>query len=347
MKRQGRQAEAFCTAPDPDTAAALIFGKPGAPLDEFSETLVRNWQKASKDPLDIKRVSYEDAKQEPGMIVDGLYSASLFGGANLFIATISRETEAAPFLEAVAEIESRGQMPDGRLLVLAGDLTTRSKTRKTFEGAKHATALHFFERTEREFENWVKTWLDTHSVRLEPDALQSLIASLQDDQSLAPSELSKLELFAADRDEPLSRADVANLIALEDQSSHFELVDLALDGRAADVGRLLPKLSLEPVAIPILIGLVNQLKRLSQAHEIASQGVTGPRIGDKLTPRIFERQWAPFERRMQIWHPPRIINLLSRIHEVDAECRQAASPQEALVGQLLLDISRVGQAVRR
>lgn len=347
MKKQGRQAETFCASPDGHTPAALIFGKPGAPIEEFGETLVSNWQKLAPEPLDIRRVSFEDVRQDPESLVDGLYSSSLFGGATLFIATITKDSEAAPFLTAVSEIETRDSLPAGRMLLMAGDLTTRSKLRKAFEAAKRATSLQLFERTQREFENWIKDRLDKDKVSLDAEAFQTLVYLLNDDQSLAPSELQKVALFAADRNEPITKKDITSLIALEDQSSHFEMIDLALDGKVVRLGELLPKLALESVSIPVLIGLINQLKRLLRAHEIAAEGISGPKIGERLTPRIFERQWPAFESRMRTWHTPRIIALLSRIHDVDVACRRASSPQEAIVGQLLLDIARAGAASRR
>lgn len=342
MKRQGRQAESFCKAPDPDCAVALIFGKPGAPLDEHAEILISNWLKSAPEALDLKRISPEEARQEPGAIFDELYSASLFGGASLIQVHIQKESEAAPFLEALKGIEERGELPSGRLLIIAGDLNTRSKLRKTLEDSKVGTALMFFERTAHEFEGWVRDRVKAGKINLEPDAEDLLIQTLLEDQSLAASEIDKLALFADGRDGKVSRADIAELIALEDQSSHFELIDLALDGKAAELAEKLPQIALEAAAIPLLIGLINQLKRLSQAHEIATTGTNGPAIGGKLTPRIFERQWPAFEKRMRIWTPGRVLALMERVSEADAACRRAASPQEAIVARLLLDIAQVG-----
>ena len=144
----------------------------------------------------------------------------------LFIATITKDSEAAPFLTAVSEIETRDSLPAGRMLLMAGDLTTRSKLRKAFEAAKRATSLQLFERTQREFENWIKDRLDKDKVSLDAEAFQTLVYLLNDDQSLAPSELQKVALFAADRNEPITKKDITSLIALEDQSSHFEMIDL-------------------------------------------------------------------------------------------------------------------------
>lgn len=347
MKRQGRQAESFCKAPDPDCGAVLLFGKPGAPIDEFAEILKTNWLRAASEPLDVKRVNPEDAKQDPGSIADELFSASLFGGASLIQTNIQRETEAGPFLDALNTLEERGEMPAGRLLVIAGDLTTRSKLRKTFEGAKHATALMLYERSAQEFEGWVRTRIKEEKIALSPEAEDMLIHILMGDQSLAASELDKLSLFALSKNAPITPAEIKDLIALEDHSSHFELIDLALDGKSGELAERIPQISLETSAIPLLIGLVNQLKRLSIAHEIAASGTHGPAIGQRLTPRIFERQWPNFERRMRNWSPGRIIALLSRIQEADASCRRATSPQEAIVGRLLLDISQLVQPQKR
>lgn len=326
---------------------ALVFGRAGAPLEEHADLLKANWLRQSSEPLDLKRLSPDEAKQEPGSVTDALYSASLFGGSSLILTHIQKESDAAPFLDALKDIEERGELPSGRLLMIAGDLTTRSKLRKTVEASKAATSLQFFERTAREFEQWVRDKIQAEKIPLEPDAEHLLVQSLMDDQSLAASELDKLSLFAAGRGTPVTRAAITELIALEDQSSHFELIDLALDGHAKDLARRLPQIALEASAIPLLIGLLNQLKRLSAAHEIAASGVSGPAIGNKLTPRIFERQWPAFEKRMRTWTPPRVLALINRVADANMACRVAGSPQDAIAARLLIDIAQVAPPQRR
>lgn len=348
MKRQGRQAETFCAAPEGGTYAALVFGKSGAPVSEYADLLARKWRGLSTPPLDLTRMAPEDAKADPGLVMDALFSESLFGGANLLQVSIQKETEARPFLEAIEALETATQPPAGRLLIIAGDLTTKSKLRKTFEDGRRVTSLMLFERSERDFEAWVKSCLRDSGVRLVTDAETALIQTLLEDQSLAASELEKLTLYSLDRDEPLTLGDIQNLIALEDQSSHYELIDLALDGKLKDLASGLDgKFSDGSGGVSVLIGLVNQLKRLLRAHEVADSGVHGSNIGQRLTPRVFDRQWPDFERRMQKWAPERIISLLAHIETVDTACRRAASPQEALVRKLLLDVGQAAQLAGR
>ena len=348
MKRTGRQAENFCSDPAQSVFAALVFGKPGAPVAELSEDLAKNWVKATDPPLDRRRMSPEEAKQDPASILDALCSESLFGGASLLQVSISRETEARPFLDAMNSLADMSEPPTGKLLIVAGDLSPRSRLRKAFEDHKIATSLQIFERSERDFEAWVRQQLADKQVRLEADAEALLLRTLLEDQSLAPGEIEKLSLYAVDSDTPLTTQDIRDLIILEDQSTGFDLVDLALDGKLKDLaGLMADQMKDGSAAIPVLIGLLNQLKRLNRAHEISGDGVHGAKIGERLTPRIFERQWPQFERRMQKWPPDRILTLMALIEETDAKCRTASSPQEALVSRLLLDVAQVASHAGR
>tara|TARA_Y100000052_G_scaffold26871_1_gene32785 strand:- start:47751 stop:48794 length:1044 start_codon:yes stop_codon:yes gene_type:complete len=347
VKRQGRQAEAFCSQPDASINAALIFGKPGAPVSEFAEQLARSWISASAQPLDLVRVPPEDAKNDPDAVAEGLFSPSLFGGASLIQATISRETEARPFLNLLAELEEMSEPPAGRLLIIAGDLGPRSTLRKTVEGLSKAVSLQLFERTDRDFERWVKDALAKAKLLIEADAESLLIQTLLQDQSLAQAEIEKLSIYADDLGRSVTIEDIRSLIVLEDQSSGFDLIDLALDGQRAPLARLLQdQVHDDSAAIPVLIGLVNNLKRLVKAHELSASGVQGKAIGEKLTPRIYERQWPAFERRLSKWAPDRLFALLNRVEEVDVACRQAGSPQDALVRRLLLDVATAAAASR-
>lgn len=349
VKRQGRQAETFSKQPEAGTFGAVIFGRAGAPLSEVGEALAASWKKSTNPPLDILRLSPEAAKEAPERILEGLFSESLFGGASLVMTSIARETEARPFLDALKQIDESSEPPAGRLLVMAGDLSTRSTLRKTVEGLSKSTTLQIFERTERDFENWVKDWLANARLALEAEAEIHLIQTLLEDQSLARTELEKLALYADDLDRKLTVADVKSLVSLEDQSSGFEMVDMALSGQtkplAAQLETQLQDGSTN--AIPVLIGLINQFKRVLRAHEISASGVNGAKIGERLTPRIFERQWPAFERIMGSWPPDRALTMMSRIEEVDVSCRQAASPQEAHVRRLLLEVSAHAERQKR
>lgn len=348
MKRQGRQAESFCNRPEPGVYAALIFGKPGAPIGEFAEQLAANWVRSAEPRLDLKRIPPEEAKAAPELIEEGLFSQSLFGGASLVQTNIARELDARPFLDVLNLLDRDGDPPAGRLLLVAGDLAPKSTIRKTFEGLKNATTLQMFERTDRDFEAWVRDQLGSAKVSCEPEAESLLVHTLLQDQSLARSEIEKLALYADGLGRPVSADDIRSLIVLEDQSSGFDLVDLALDGNQTSLSALLQEQLREAsTAIPILIGLANQVKRLMRAHEISASGVHGMAIGQKLTPRIFDRQWPAFERRMAAWSPERLFALMGRIEEVDTACRRAGTPQEALVRRLLMDVAHVAAARRR
>lgn len=348
MKRQGRQAESFCTRPDSGIYAALIFGKPGAPVSEFAEQLAAQWANAANPKLDLKRVPPEEAKAAPDLIEEGLFSQSLFGGASLIQTNISRELDAKPFLDCLKLLDEGVEPPAGRLLLIAGDLTPRSTIRKTFEAMKTGLALHLFERTDRDFEAWVREQLAEAKLKCEAEAESLLVHTLLQDQSLARTEIEKLALYADGLDRPVNADDVKSLIVLEDQHSGFDLVDLALDGNQKSLSDLLQEqLKEASTAIPILIGLSNQVKRLLRAHELSSSGIQGMAIGQKLTPRIFDRQWPAFERRMASWSPERLFALMGRIEEVDTACRRAGTPQEALARRLLMDVAQVAAIGRR
>ena len=348
VKRQGRQAETFSTSPDDGIYAALIFGKPGAPLSEYADNLAAAWIRRGDPPLERLRVPPEDAKASPDLISEGLFSESLFGGASLVQAGIARETEARPFLDALSLLDESDRPPAGRMLLVAGDLSPRSTLRKTFEAHKKAVALQVYERNDRDFEGWVRDKVRERRLEIDPDAESLLVQTLLRDQSLASVELEKLSLYSDDLGRALSTDDIRDLVVLEDQSSGFDLIDLALDGRSEELSRLLEdQLRDASAAIPILIGLVNQMNRLIRAHEISATGVQGSAIGEKLTPRIFDRQWPAFERRLARWSPQRLFALMAHIEQIDTACRRGGTPQELLVRRLLLEICQAAAASRR
>lgn len=346
MKKQGRQAESYASAPDQTIRYSLAFGRDGAPVDETANALIAGLLKAIRDPVEHLRMDADDLKNDPGALETHLFSPSLFGERKLVDLRITKETEGKPLLELLEA--TKGTAPEGWLVVRCGDLTAKSKLRAAFDKPTDRVLLHLFERSDRDFEAWVLGVLREANVRIEPDAQDALMAVLMKDQALARTELDKLVLSAEARDEPLSRAEIGELIALEDASSHFELIDLALDGNVPVLAtRLETQVHDAAQAIPTLIGLSNQVKRLLAAHQLSSEGITGKAIGDKLKPRVFERQWPAFQSRMSTWSPDRCLALLSRIGELDIASRRASSPQDAFVRKLLLDVAVSAQSGRR
>lgn len=76
---------------------------------------------------------------------------------------------------------------------------------------------------------WIKTTSAALGMRLDDDAVSTLIELLGEDQSMIAHELEKLSLFAAGK--PLSRADIEEMTIPSDEGVVWRLTDLLCEGR--------------------------------------------------------------------------------------------------------------------
>ena len=72
----------------------------------------------------------------------------------------------------------------------------------------------------------------------------------------------------------------------------------------------------------------------------------GGDIGMKLRPPVFKSDWPAFRTLMSLWSPRRLARTLERIFDAEASIKTAGALGDALIRQLILDLSRAAAAAK-
>jgi DNA polymerase-3 subunit delta len=185
--------------------------------------------------------------------------------------------------------------PDVVLLVLAGAWSRQ-------HGGKWSEAIsrigHFVEVREvrvHELPNWLERRLRARGLRADPGAVQLLAERVQGNLLAAAQEVDKLALL--DDGRPLDAARMEQLIAESARYDVFGLVDAALNGKPAQVARMLAGLQAEGEAVPALMGMVTM--ELQRAAALARTKASGGNMAAEFrAQRVWDSKQAAYTRAL-------------------------------------------------
>lgn len=253
------------------------------------------------DPLRVVRVHgavrrAADAEARLAAIVEGVATASLFGGGTLVVVTdvpaLVRSAGATAALVAAV-----GLVAPGNALALLAPAGERGKGGGSVDPVRKAVVAAGGEvRTcrapdQRTFVAWLTGTAAELGVRIEGPAAQELarrVGALEpgsdvDRRELAATavaELRKLQLYRPDR--PATVEDVRAVVVERTPASLFRLVDAVAERRTGEAIGLVER-SFEAVAGPVLVvRLHRRLRDLAIAADLAAAGAKPPAIGEAL-----------------------------------------------------------------
>lgn len=185
--------------------------------------------------------------------------------------------------------------PDVTLLVLAGAWSRQ-------HGGKWSEAIsrvgHFVEVREvraHELPNWLERRLRSRGLRADSGAVQLLAERVQGNLLAAAQEVDKLALL--DDGRPIDAARMEQLIAESARYDVFGLVDATLNGKPAQVARMLAGLQAEGEAVPALMGMVTmELQRAAALAQTKARG--GNLAAEFRAQRVWDSKQAAYTRAL-------------------------------------------------
>lgn len=339
MKASGKSADSFLKSPNPTIWAILIHCEDEGVSADAARALFSAWQRTG--PVERIVLTEDEVSRDPALLFDKLEARSLLGERQVLTLQLSNEKLSKLLLEALDLGETSPGRFDNRLIVSTGLLKSSSKLRKGFEEAMQAASLQMVADTETDLAGLVTDTLKRDHVEIEPDALALFTSGLPGHRRLARAEIDKLALFGMDLGRPISKADIAQLVASDIDHALPALVGAALDGYAGDCLAELDRLEQAGTSsISILRALQREAERLLSAHSLGVRDANG---GMKLRPPVWRDHWPAFRARLGRWPEARLIRLLSRIHNCEADAKQSGAISPATVRQLVSDVLRVAQ----
>ena len=331
MNLSGAKALSFCKKPQKNIRIALIHGADEGVAADAAQTLIESWRKQEGGQLEVHRLLEDEIRRDRAMLQDALAARSLLGEATCLRVNISNDYLSGQ-IDALFEDMAKDRLhPENYLVVLAGQLTKKSKIRKSFESSSQAVTLQLYADDERQIADLARDALATHDVTIEDDALTLFTSELPGDRRLANAEIEKLSLYAVDLGRPVNVDDIGSIAATEQPKGADDASDAALAGnyRAANIAI---DRFLEAGGSPISAMRTLHFRLMRVVSALA---------GEKyLRPPIFDKEKPAFNAMLKDWSPARVSRALTLLYRAELTCKQAGAPSEAILKTVIDRISR-------
>lgn len=204
--------------------------------------------------------------------------------------------------------------PDVTLLVTAGDWSKAHAGKWSDAIARTGAMVVAWPVKPHELPGWIERRLRERGLRADHDAVQRLADRVEGNLLAAAQEIDKLALLADGA--PLDATRMEALVADSARYDVFRLLDAALNGRAAQVPRMLAGMRAEGEAVPALLGMVvRELQATAALARVQARG--GNLAGEFKAQRIWDSKQAMYKRALQRHGAPRWERFVAEAGRVD------------------------------
>ncbi len=349
MKIQPRQIEAFLKKPDPSVRVVLVYGPDNGLMKERVAKLGKTVVDDLNDPFNVAILSGDILTEDPARLSDEANAQSMMGGDRL-IRIENASDKLTVLLKAYLEAPSNQAL----VLVEADNLTPSSSLRKLCEKEKNAAALPCYVEDQRGLMPLIRDSLRYAGYDISPDALAWLATNIQGDRGRVRNELDKLVTYmgpdkAWEGEEGPPVPNRLGIVQLDDvqacsgeagAQSLDDLVYAVADRRTKSAMMSFQKLLAEGLpTIAILRALQNHFRRLHLVRSKMQEGQSLEQAVKSLRPPVFFKQERPFKAQAQNWGLLALNGVLTRLAQLEAQCKTSGAPAETLCAQAILSLS--------
>ena len=336
MKANKATLGASLDRPDPAVRFYLFHG----PDDAGSHALAHRLLKS----LGAERfvVTAGAVKGDPALLADEAGAMGLFGDKRLlWIEPAGDEiAEGVAGLLVVPAVESVA-------IAIAGQLKKSSALLKLAEGDRGAWAHTSYLPEGRDADRMVIELARAEGLRVSGELASRIAALAGANQAIIASEMAKYALYLGASVEAVRELDpetVERLGADSGEGDWQRIGDLALDGRLAELGDALQRLS--PGAtevVPIVRSLQRRVLQLAPLRARIEQGERVDGVLTSMGKTLFWKDKAILQRLLSQWNAARLAQLAERVSGLERRLMLSSVPGEAALGEELVAIARAAR----
>lgn len=337
MKIPPRNIDAFIKKPDPAVRAVLVYGPDQGLIQERAGALGRGIVADLNDPFNAATLTADQLRDDPARLGDEAFAISMMGGARL-VRVMDAADALTPLLKAYLASPA-----DGTLVVLTADaLGSKSGLRRLFENAPNAAAIPCYLAEAGTLQTQIRQEIQKAGYAIESDAAAWLAQQLTGDHLMARSEIEKLVLYMANTP-PGTRITLDDAQACCGQGGARSLDDLvfAAGGNQPDIAmRSFRQLIDEGTPLIVIQrSLQTHFRRLHYVHALLAAGDTLDGAMKQLNPQVFYKWVDSFRAQIHRWSPGALEDILTRLAQVEADCKKTGTPAETLTAQAILSLA--------
>jgi DNA polymerase-3 subunit delta len=338
VKISGAAVRRFLDAPDKSARAVLLYGPNESFVHEAAQRLAAHALGKSDDPYAITKLGEDEIKKDGARLADALAAQSLLGGPTIVWARVSGKTADASLLEALEAIE-RGE-PSGALIIEGGDLSSSGELVKSFNAAKNAATIAFYEETDAERAAFAKSRAKELGVEIERDAEDAFLSALPADRGLAAREIEKLALYAHGLGRKLTVADLDQLLAGENESAIDAASLAAANGKAAEAVEALARID-GLSGVSALRTLLRRLQQLRDARAMIDEGSSPSDAVARLRPPVFWKERDSVAAQARLWTAKKLNAAFDVMWSAELRSKVAGAPQDLIAADAYRSVAKL------
>lgn len=334
MKLAGREAAAFCRAPDQGIAGVLLHGPDEGMIAARRRELVEAILGARPDPLRLTQLDPTAVRRDPAALEAALRGRGLFAGRGIVVVEGATESLAAP----IGDVAENAAPDDPLLVVTAASLPARSGLRRLFEGGRRLVSLQVAPETLGPAE--IGARLRALGASEMEDEAGVLLATLAGGMSHAAFDrfIEVVALSTLGLERPVTAAAVSALAPAGLDAEIDAFIEAVAGGHPERVCPLLRRVTATGAApVSLLIGLQRHFRQLLLVAS-ADGGVEAGLA--QIRPPLWGARRDAMRAVLRLWRRERLELAARLLFEIDARVRSAERvPAMALVERCALRLS--------
>ena len=343
MKITGSRARKFIDSPPEDLIGVLLFGPDRGLVRERAKALAGKFISDPTDAFAVTVITSDDLSGDPAKLADEMSALSLLGDARLVRLRLDHERNGAAISKILKGFDTNPRTAEAKLIIEAGDLSTRSTVRKACEAGKHFASIGCYADNAADVANMARNELSALGIGIDADALSMWVPLLEGDRGLIRGEIEKMALYKGygqDKGASVTVDDVKELAAGGQTASIDDIIMATLGGRTAEMDAVFRRAVAGKInSVVILLSLQRHVTRLLEARTKMDKGESLDGAMRSLRPPVFGMQQRAFGMQLRTWPEPALRRALSRSLEAEKQVKTAGSPADAIVSRLLLALS--------
>ncbi|MDW8031590.1 MAG: DNA polymerase III subunit delta [Candidatus Bipolaricaulota bacterium] len=293
--------------------------------ERAAKRLIAQLQQAHKYAL----IPLEGGELTRSQIVEHFSGMSLFDDAKILYV---RRVDELPEPEALVERIIKGLPPHLVLIVDADKLDKRSKLYKALE--QYGSLEEFPTPDRRSLPILIRELLAEHNVKLTPEAMKYLLATVDPEPARIAREIEKLACYSPEKE--LDVTELRELLFGDQSESVLKFLDLVSERRPQSLSYLRELLRGGEDPNKIFFMLAMQIRGLLAVKSLASQKKSSEEIAKELgkPPWLVARHKA----LGQHFSEQELIEFLQRLHEEDVNIKTGERAPEEVLFELTLEI---------
>lgn len=339
MKLSPRDAPAYFAKPDSKSTGLLIYGADAMRVALRRQEVIKALiGETGEEEMRLARIPAAELRKDAAMLGDAIKAQGFFPGPRVAFVEDAGDGLTDTIRGALAD----WQPGDAQVIVTAGQLAARSKLRKLFEDHSTAFAVGIYDDPPSRSE--IEAALSASGLKdISTDAMAALTSLARE---LGPGDfrqtLEKIALYKLGDATPLTAEEVALSAPSSIEAGMDDVLNIAADGLAHEIGPVLRRLEAQGVGpVGLCIGATRHFKTL---HTVAADpGGAGAGIG-KLRPPVFGPRRDRIQRQASAWGMHKLERALSLLLDTDLTLRSTAQvPEMAVMERALLRLAWMGK----